>query len=311
MKHWVKTVLEDACWQTGSLPDHILRDLKRIVQIVDSTETHRFRTPELEMIADEISECSDLGQLSNILWRASTSTGFQNFAIFVLSQGSCGTFRTRICTSYNEAWINRYQAKNYQFIDPVISEASRRDGWFLFSDLKSNAPAHSSFWKDAEDHQIGRNGVCFTTTRPDGARVAVVFSTSNSAEKTKELVRRDGFDLRFLAELAVECFCYGAIGLQLPDDTLSVEELRFLYTLATSSEPKKALDIAPKYGSNTTLQSSIRAKLNVETIFQAVSVASTRGWFNYLPYDANEVIRSFPGLSGLDIAAAEIEHGDT
>lgn len=310
MNHWVRTVLEDACSQEESIPDHVHAGFKRIVQLIDSVDVHTFRTEEFEQIADDLSECTSLNDLANLMWKTATSTGFQHFAIFVLTQGSSGNFRSRVCTSYSEAWIRRYQEKSYQFIDPIISEATRKNDWFLFADLDSGSPVHHQFWEDAKEHGIGRNGICFTIVRPDGARIAVVFSTSQSVEKTNHLIRLNGSDLRFLAELAVESFCYASIGPLLPDDILSPHELKFLYTLATTSEPKLALDIAPSYGSNDSLQASIRQKLNVKTIFQALSIASVRGWFNLIPYDANEVTRSFPRLEGLDFHTPAFDDGD-
>jgi hypothetical protein len=310
MNHWVRTILEDACSKEEPIPDHVHAGLKRIVQLIDSADVHAFRTTELEQIADDLSECTSLNELANLMWKTATSTGFQHFAIFVLAQGSSGTFRSRVCTSYSEAWIRRYQEMAYQFVDPVISEATRRNDWFLFSDLDDSVPGQNQFWEDAKEHGIGRNGVCFITVRPDGARIAVVFSTSHSIDKTNHLLSLNGLDLKFLAELAVESFYYSSMGPILPDDILSPHELRFLFTLATSSEPVSALEITSSYGSNISLQASIRQKLNVKTIFQALAIASVRGWFNRLPYDADEVTRSFPRLEGLNFHALAFDGND-
>lgn len=305
MKHWVHSVLEEAFSSTKSSPEHVRQGLQRIAHLVESMDVHPFRTSELEGIADDLSECTDLRQLSKLMWRAATSTGFQHFAIFVIRQGSNGMFKSRICTSYNQAWIERYQAKSYQFVDPIIAEASRRDGWFLYDDLENDAPVVQSFWDDAKQHRIGGNGVCFALTRKDGSRLGIVFATAHTAEKTRELVRLNGSDLQFLANLAADSFCFVSCGPDLADDTLTVQELKFLYTLASNPDPKEALAISSSYGSNHALQASIRAKLNVDTVFQAISIASSRAWFNLLPYDAKEVTRSFPALEGLDFAFFE------
>jgi hypothetical protein len=296
MKHWADTVIDDACWHATAIPDHIRAGLQRMRQLLDEAQAHPFRTVELETIADKLSECTDLEHLSNLMWHAAISSGFQNFAIFVIDQGTRGLFPARICTSYNEEWITRYQERGYQYIDPVISEAMKSDRVFLFSDLEYSAPSVIEFWQDAESHRIGRNGICFTTVRRDGARISVVFSTSNTAENTKRNIQMNGFDLKFISELAVDCFCDCIEINDISHDMLSIDELRFLYTLATSPEPKSALGIMPKFGSNETIQAAIRSKLNVKTIFQAISIASSRGWFNLLPYHRNEVVRSFPKL---------------
>lgn len=311
MKHWIHTVLEEAFWLTKSRPSHITNGMKRIVQLVEEMPVHPFRTIELERVADDLSECTDLNQLSKLMWQAATSTGFQHFAIFVIRQGSNGALKSRICTSYHQAWIERYHAKSYQYVDPVIAEASRTDGWFLYEHLQNDSPLVRSFWEDARQHSIGDNGICFAQTRRDGARLGIVFATSNTAEKTRELVRLNGYDLEFLASLAADCFCHASFGPELSDDTLSIEELKFLYTLASNPNPKEALAIRSSYGSNNALQSSIRSKLCVDTVFQAISIASAKRWFDLLPYDTKEVTRSFPELLGLDFVGLELVHDES
>ncbi|WP_299842239.1 autoinducer binding domain-containing protein [uncultured Roseovarius sp.] len=280
------------------MSEETIRGLKRIAELIEDIDVHPFRTTELSDIGEELSECTDLTELSELMWQAATTVGFQNFAIFVIQQGSNGAFRSRICTSYKDTWVNRYHEKAYQFIDPVIAQAAAEDGWFLFSELNSSAPAIECFWEDAETFGIGRNGLCFSISRKDGARIGVSFSTSNTKEKVEEVVRLNGFDLQFLAHLAVDCFCYASRGPSLSDDTLSLKELRFLYTLASSPDPTEALEISAGYGSNKALQSSIRQKLSVDTVFQALAIVSAKGWFNQLPFDQREVAKPFPALVG-------------
>ncbi|MFD1158078.1 autoinducer binding domain-containing protein [Roseovarius aestuarii] len=273
--------------------------MRRIAELIENSGVHTYRTDELCDIGEELSECGNLTELSELMWQAASATGFQNFAIFVIQQGSSGAFRSRICTSFKDSWVARYQEKSYQFIDPVIARSASEDGWFLFSELHSNAPMIESFWEDAENFGVGRNGLCFSISRKDGARIGVSFSTANTKEKVDALVRLNGYDLQFIAHLAVDSFCYTSRGPSLPDDTLSMKELRFLYTLASSPDPTEALEISAGYGSNKALQSSIRRKLNVDTVFQALTIVAAKGWFNQLPFDQTEVSKPFPALAGL------------
>ena len=307
MQHWVRSILEDVLWSSKSMSIEIKNGVDRIIDLVEKNDVHSFRTAELEGLANDLAECVDLTDLSELMWQVATSVGFQHFTIFVLKQGTGGTFKSRVCTSYNEAWIMRYQEQSYQFIDPVMSQAAVSDGWFQFSDLKSDAPAIQSFWEDAEKHRIGKNGLCFAMTRVDGSRIGVSFSTMNTKEKVDQIVRMNGFDLRFLAHLAVDCFCFASFGPTLSDDTLNNEELRFLHILSSSSNPEDALKISSKYGSNKALQASIRTKLNVDSVFQAVAIAASKGWFNLLPYDPGEVLKPFPTLDGLGIGKSHAD----
>lgn len=300
MKHWVRTVCENAFWGDQDRSSNAMEGINRIIQLIENSDVHLLRTEELEQICDHLADTVDLEELSELMWRAATSTGFQNFAIFVLHQGQGSSFKSRICTSFHDEWIARYIQNNYQYVDPVMSKASISDDWFLYSDLAGTAPAVKCFWRDAEKHRIGRNGVCFPMTRSDGTRVAVSFTTLNTNTAVEEAVRLNGYDLRFIAESAVDAFCYAASDSSLENDTLTVDELRFLHVLATSADPEEALKITPSFGSNKSLQVSIRKKLSVDTVYQAVAIAASRNWFNTLPYDTKEILKTFNTLSGVE-----------
>lgn len=296
MPHWVNAIIEEVSWDRKRMPAHVWSGLKRIAEIVESSDMHHFRTRELETIADALTECASMDELAELLWNAAVNTGFQNCALFVLNQGKAGAFKSRVCASYDEAWIARYQQRNYQYIDPVIVRASVRDGSFLFSETDNRSPVVKAFWDDAEQHGIGRNGICFVATHTDGSRLGVSFATTNTVSETKELARLNEHDLDVLARIAIDCFCYLSKGESLPDDTLTISELRFLHSLATSTNSREAPVHTECSESNASLQASIEKKLKVETIFQALNIAISMRWFDLLPYEVNEVSRSFSGL---------------
>ena len=302
MEHWVRVMLQHVLFDHGGTPDHVRKGLARAARIIEEMEPYQFRTDTFDAIADALSDCTDLSELSKLMWKASTEAGFENFIIFVLKNGANGALQSRVCTSCNADWVTRYQAQRYQFIDPVMAAASRADGVFEFADLDSRSAVIGSFWADAEAHRIGRNGLCIARTRPDGVRIGVSFLTSKTEAQARALVRLNGSDLMAIADLAVDAFCYASYGLTGEPEALSPEELRFLYLLATRENLQEAFEVLPLYGSNKSLQASIRRKLGVETVFQAVSRAAARGYFDDIPYDASEVTRPFPSLVGLDPA---------
>ncbi|WP_458326278.1 autoinducer binding domain-containing protein [Roseobacter sp. A03A-229] len=307
MQHWARSVLEELLWANKDVSDRIRADTMRIVGLIEERDVHDFRTHELSEIADHLSVCTDLSDLSYHMWSLTTSLGFQHFAIFVLSQGPGMSFKPRICTSFNQKWIDRYVERRYQYVDPVMAKASKSDGSFLFSEAFSNAPMAVEFWADAKAHRIGQQGVCFAMTRPNGSRIGISFSADATEEKISETVLLNEYDLSFLAQLAADSFCFSAAGPSLPNDTLSVNELRFLQVLANSPDPKEALNVSSSFGSNESLQASIRSKLNVETVFQAIAIAASRGWFDDLPYDSMEILKPFSPLLGLDEKTGEMD----
>ena len=128
------------------------------------------------------------------------------------------------------------------------------------------------------------------------------YLTSNSDDRAQHLIATHGSDLRVLSELAAEIFHDLSVGEQRDDCPLSVQELRFLHTLATSSDPEDAFKATPGFGSNHALQASIRSKLGVTTVFQAISMAVSRNWLDRLPFDEGEVQRPHPALDRLSSA---------
>lgn len=307
MPHWVQVLIEDTAKQAHPLPNHVLDGLKRVERIVQSSDRFHFRTDEFEDIADNISVCCDLNELARLLWQAATAAQFQNFSLFMLEQGRAPIFSTRLCTSWKKSWVTQYCRKSYQFVDPVANRAHQTDGSFKFSELSQSCPMLDEYWQDAEAHGIGRNGYCHVLTRPDQSRLAMAFYTSNDEARTDEIIRLNGYDLRIIAELAIECFCYLAAPRGIDDIELTTEELYFLHTLATSPNPEAALALQPLYGSNKAMQASIRNKLNVSTVFQAISVATARNLFDALPIYEEEVLRPYPALSGWDMADMPID----
>ncbi|WP_299508178.1 autoinducer binding domain-containing protein [uncultured Roseobacter sp.] len=301
MQHWARTVFEDLLWTNSEVSQQTRVDAMRVIELIEECKTHRFRTEELQKTANQLLECVEIEALAELMWSVTTSLGFQNYAIFVLNKGAHASLEPRICTSFSNDWIVRYIESEYQYIDPVMMKAGQSDGWFTFAQLDNNSPAVRDFWLDAEKYRIGRNGICFAITQSEGERIGVSFSSQAPQERIEHIVRKNGLDLCILAKLASDAFCFAASGPAIPDDTLTVVELRFLHVLSTSPNPQDALELSSCFGSNDALQASIRSKLGVDTVFQAVAIAASKGWFNLLPYEANEVLRPFEPLNASSI----------
>lgn len=300
MKHWVRATLEDALKIKKSEHIFLADDVERIARLVEKRDVYAFRNEKLEGLSIEISECESLAHLSKLMWEFATTCGFQNYAIFALQHGDGQVFETRVSTSFSEEWLDRYDSKGYQFIDPVVVHAESTDGWFEFSELSSSSPVVADFWLDAEAHRVGRNGFCVVFSRKNRARIGVSFVTSNSAKSVSDIVRRSGSDLVNFARIACDSFCFLSSMGSFSDEVLTAEELRFLYILATSGDPNAALTVYPKFGSNRTLQASIRSKLSVSSIYQALAIASANRWFDQLPFSAKEVIKPYPTLAWME-----------
>jgi hypothetical protein len=148
---------------------------------------------------------------------------------------------------------------------------------------------------------VGRHGLCYAASRQHGARIAVSFYSSYPESKAIENIRLNRHDLEVISQLAIECFCYLLLGAARDENVLTERELKFLHTLATADNPKSAFDQVAAFGGNSQIQSAICEKLDVKTIFQAVALASSKQWFDALPYYADEVITPVPKLVGCDL----------
>ena len=292
MRHWVRAVLETATEEGGQLSEETRRDLRRVISLIEDREFYSFRTAVLEDLASEIVECTDLEELSTLMWNVATGCGFEHATVFVLRQGDGVAFRTRISTSYPLNWVERYQTKSYQFQDPVVAHAQTCDTAFLFHELSTDSPMTRAFWEDAEAHGVGRNGICQAFSFSSGTRIGVSFASAKSDEEFLHTVALNATDALCLAQIGAEAFVYLARISQPSSPSLTAAELRFLHLLVTADDPQDAMSVTPGFGSNKSLQASIREKLGVKTIVQAVALASAHRWFDDLPYDVQDVARA-------------------
>lgn len=260
-----------------------------------------FRTTEFDELADRLSVCTDVEVFSRLLWKVTTSFGFQNFALSVLRPSSTSCFTKRICTSYRQSWIDRYAEMQYWKVDPAVHQAMSSEGSFLISDMPDDTQEVRAFREDAKLHRAGTNGIGFSQVASDGTRIGLNFMTLRSKEVANDLAERSAADLRNFATLAMDCFRF--VGQQQGGvfERLSVAELRFLRVLATEPDPTKALSITPSFGSNKSLQDSIRKKLGVSSVFQALYIASSRRWLDHLPVAPTDVAMPITGLTGWDV----------
>ena len=105
MEHWVRVMLQDVLFVHDNTPDYVHKGLARAARLVEEMEPYQFRTDSFDEIADALSECTDLPDLSRLMWSAATEAGFENFIIFVIKNGADGALQSRVCTSCNADWV--------------------------------------------------------------------------------------------------------------------------------------------------------------------------------------------------------------
>jgi len=296
MNHWGKTALEHLKQDKTKTAKVNEDELMRIISTVEELDFHLFRTQNLNDLADEMAECFDLHNLSQILQKIAIETGFENYNLKLIRHGSNRTFQARWLSSQPTNWLKRYVEKSYQHIDPVHTKSISSTEWFRFSGDEKCDPIVRDYWQDARDHGTGTNGLCLINKTRGDAIVAVSYITSKTKTQLDELKNRNGYDLSFLTELAVDCFMQVSQISAPSKCPLTDDELTYLYLIAEKSDPKIALEYSPKFGSQRNLQDSIRVKTRAKSIYQAISLASASGWFDELPFSYDEVVEAYPGF---------------
>jgi hypothetical protein len=286
VEHWIRSVLNDLVSEQLPIDSPLQADLRRIVEIVERADPYAYRSLELAELAGALEHATSLDELSGYMCEVAVAVGFQYGTVFVLRQGSGGMFRSRICTNYPSEWVDNYDARRYQYVDPIMLRVAEQDTAFEFRHVQNRSPAVAAFWKDAAAHGVGREGVCIPVTLPCGAKFAVSFATSSTAEEAAQNVARHLSDLYVISHTLADAFGYFARITQNTPDQLSAAELRFLHMLVTCESPDALL----RANANTdfSMQTAITSKLGVATIFQAIAVAATRGWFDEMPYSTSD-----------------------
>ena len=287
MNHWVRALLNDLDLDRREYPEHVRSGLNRIASFVENQYEYVFRLPILDEIYEEILLCEDLTDLAGLLMKAAKTTGFEHVTLHIIDPGTETNFTTYLCTSYSKKWIKRYQEKSYRYIDPVAVRASASDGTFNFSELDKTSPLAKDFWKDAVAHGVGENGYSVVTTQENAARVHACFTSLGSSKETAELIRLNESDIKHVINCAIEVFLALTSGRQYNGNELSCEELRYLKDLAVKGT---TAGLQMSEAERHALNQGIVRKLGVETMYQAVAIAGSKGWLNNVDNSMDEIL---------------------
>lgn len=308
--HWIYDWEERLREEVPGMSPLLERDIARVREAVLSRNSYLFRNIKLEQLADDISEEMEISRLPKLLWQAAITSGFQNASLFVLRVGKGRLFESRVCSSYPEAWRRRYIEKKYQFVDPVVRLATTRKTAFTFAEAKGSSPIEAEFWADAERFGAGCDGLVIPVELDCEALIVITFSSSLNLTLVENRCKEHVNDLTIVSKLAAEAFSFLARSQPFEKSELSQDELRYLYVLATSDQPAEARLLKPMFGSAVSVEQSIRQKLGVKSILQAVAIASRENFFadlDFNDFDVNPLCRRLHGWDFIESVNAEID----
>lgn len=285
MQYWARAFLQDFLKQESESRQVALR----IIELLEAQEDYLFRSSELQELAMDVSECVDLESVSALLAEAAKICGMDFATVCLLRQGDSVGFRSRVITTYPPAWIERYQNMNYQYFDPVLAQAKVSSEPFLFSDLTNSGPLVCSFWSDAEAHGVGPAGLCASFEFSDAVSVAVSYSSMANEKDFQRIVELNGTDALCMAFVFADAFVHLSKVVPFESESLTGEELRYLSQLV-SCKGVQPYKVTARAEHNPQLEKSIVSKLNVETILQAIALASANRWFDDVPYHVSSTV---------------------
>lgn len=299
--HWIYDWERKLRNELADVSRSLERDIIRVRDSILSCDAYVFRDRELEALANEIAEETELSRLTQLIWKAAIRSGFQNASLFVLEQGKGSPFKSRVCSSYPEKWRQRYIDQKYQFVDPVVYMASIHKAAFTFSEARGASSVEAEFWADAEEYGVGTNGLAVPVRLKCEALIVVTFATSVDRRLADMRCDEHSSDLSMIAEIAAEAFSYLGRSQPISNSHLSQDELRYLHILVASDDPSEARLVKTTFGSIKSIEHSIREKLGVKTILQAVAIASKKNFFDEVDFCASDVNPLCAELSGWEL----------
>lgn len=293
--HWVQQIRGQLAELDTEIPSNILEDIDRLCEIAAaSTEGYSFRRGDLERLATAVQEAGDVDRLALILEEATSICGFDYGSIFILRAGNEILFTNRVCTTLPKEWLIRYHDMSYKFSDPVVTHALQHGNSFLFDEIAEPAPFMQKFWPDALAHGIGRDGCCFNYKFGSGNQIAISFNSTKPASLVRNQYEANKMDLRVLGEMMCHAFVTLTGKFIADKSQLSTDELLHLRRLTMAPDEDTFLELISD-NSYQGIRNNIYRKLQVGTIAQALMLVSQQHYLDELPFEIDEIAKSYPG----------------
>lgn len=176
-------------------------------------------------------------------------------------------------TTYPPEWVSRYLIKNYDTVDPVISEGMTRMLPFNWAEIEATEDAAEMFI-DFQSHGLGMGGYSIPLADKFGRKALFSINSHSGIDLWQESIDRYSSDW---VELAYVIHKKAINELGIEDDstpTLSPRELETLHWTALGKDYKHIADIlGVSEHTIRTYTRSLRYKLDCSTLAQAVAKA--------------------------------------
>lgn len=229
----------------------------------------------LEGVLDRIHSAGSTGELSDLLHAIRSDFDLANIAYHAVAIPAQDARNPILILTYEDAWVQRYTERDYFLIDPVVRAGVKGFLPLDWSEVDRSSPEAQQFFREADDHHVGREGVTLPVRGPAGER-ALFTITSNLSErewKAKRLLCMRDFQIlaHFVHDRAVELTGYRS-----KRAALSVREVQCLERIAAGRHVKQvASELSLSISAVNLYLRSARSKLKCASVAEAV-VKATR-----------------------------------
>lgn len=214
-------------------------------------------------IFDALKLIQDIGQYANVVYHMAYRTNSPTDMPFLKS-------------TYPHSWLGRYLERQYQDIDPVITEGFQREEPFFWSDLPIENAAHEEFFSDASEHGAGADGYSIPLTDRAMRRAMFTVTGNLTGKDWRDKIETERNTLSQIADILHRKAVLHVYGSE-EGPSLSPREIECLYWTAKGKDGPTVADILSI--SEHTVRDylkSARHKLGCHTIAQTIHEATKR-----------------------------------
>ncbi|WP_165602009.1 helix-turn-helix transcriptional regulator [Methylobacterium indicum] len=229
----------------------------------------------LEGAIDQILLARSTLELNTILRAIRSDFDVANIAYHAVSIPAHDARNAILIMTYEDAWVQRYTARDYFLVDPVVRAGVKGFLPLDWSEVDRSSPEAQQFFREADAHHVGREGMTLPVRGPAGERALFTVTSNLSGQewKAKRLLCMRDFQIlaHFLHNRAVELAGYRS-----KQAVLSVREVQCLERIATGRNVKQvASELGLSISAVNLYLRSARSKLKCASVAEAV-VKATR-----------------------------------
>ena len=228
---------------------------------------------DFDYFFSEISVAESLDRLSSVISRMRISYDLAHIVYHAIHIPGGGPANPILIPTYSPEWVERYKAKNYFRIDPVVLAGRKNFLPVDWSEVDRESEDAQDFFAQAERFEVGRHGVTLPIRAAAGER-ALLTITSNKPYQQWQRIRvgyiREFQTLAYYIHDRACCLSgYREIG---KGPSLSRRELQCMELIAQGFVPKR---VAEHLGiSDVAVRFNLRSacyKLKCATTSQAIA----------------------------------------